>query len=89
LLRGKGVEQLGDAVADCVERALGGLAQEVLELGEELLDGVEVRRILRQEEEPGVGGADRVAKRLPLVAAEVSRMTMSPGRNVGTRTSST
>ena len=35
-----------------------GLAQEVLELGEDLLDGIEVGRVGRQEEELGACGAD-------------------------------
>ena len=41
----------------------GGFAQEVLELGEDLLDGIEVGRVFRQEEELGAGGADGVAHR--------------------------
>jgi hypothetical protein len=37
------------------ERA-GGLAQQVLELGEDLFDRVQVRRVFRQEEELGLRG---------------------------------
>jgi hypothetical protein len=40
-------------VVNSVLGALGGLAQAVLELGEEHLDRVQVRRVLRQEEELG------------------------------------
>jgi hypothetical protein len=38
-----------------------GLADQVLELGEELLDRVEVGAVGRQEEEMGAGGPDGAA----------------------------
>src|SRR2546430_10856869 len=47
--------------ADGFDGAGGGLAQEVLDLGEGLLDRVQVRRVFRQEEELGTGGADEKA----------------------------
>ena len=37
----------------------GGFAQQGLELGEDLLDGIEVGRVGRQEEELGAGGGWR------------------------------
>ena len=43
----------------------------VFELGEELLDRVEVWTVCREEEELGTCGADCAADRLPFVAAEV------------------
>ena len=43
----------------------------MLELGEELLDRVEVGAVGRQEEEMGAGGPDGAAGGLSLVAAEV------------------
>ena len=42
-LRGHGVKDFSDGVADGIEGSPGGFAQEVLELGEEHLDGVEIR----------------------------------------------
>lgn len=51
--------------------SLGGLAHEVLELGEDLLDWVEVGAIGRQEQELGTGAADRLANGGPFVAGEV------------------
>jgi len=48
-----GVEDLPDGVADGVGCAGGGLAQEVLELGEELFDRVQIGEVFRQEDEPG------------------------------------
>jgi hypothetical protein len=43
----------------------------VFELGEELLDRIEVGAVGRQEEEVGAGGADGAASGLSLVAAEI------------------
>ena len=45
-----GIEDVADCVADGVGGSLGGFAQEVLELGEELFDGVQVGGVFRQEE---------------------------------------
>src|ERR1700719_9178 len=43
----------------------------MFELGEDLLDGVQVGGVFRQKEELGAGRADRPANRPPLVAAEI------------------
>ena len=51
--------------------ALGGFAQERLELGEDLLDGVQVGAVGRQEDEVSADGFDGGAGGLALVAAEV------------------
>ena len=65
------LEDAGDGVAYGVLGSGGGLAQPMLELGEEHLDRVQVGRVLRQEEEPGAGGADGLPDRGALVRAEV------------------
>ena len=48
-----------------------GLAQQGLELGEDLLDRIEIGRVARQEEQLGAGAADQAARRLALVTAEI------------------
>ena len=53
------------------DRALLGVAHPVFDLGEGLLDRIEVRRVRRQEPQPRTGLADRPADGLALVAAEV------------------
>ena len=54
-LRVDDFEDLADGVADGLYGARGGLAQEALELGEELLDRVQVWRVFRQEDQLGAG----------------------------------
>jgi len=81
------LEDAGDGIAYGVLGSGSGLAQPMLELGEEHLDRVQVGGVLRQE--PGAGGADGLADRSALVRAEVSMTTMSPGRSVGASTRST
>ena len=68
---------------------LGGFAHQVFELGEHLLDRVEVWAVRRQEQEPGAGR--RIAARiaLPLWLPRLSMMTMSPAFKVGARNCST
>ena len=56
---------------DLVDGTGLGLSEPVLELGEGLFDGIEVWAVGRQEEEPGAGGADRLAYGLALVASEI------------------
>ncbi len=70
-------------------RALPGVPHPMLDLGEGLLDRVEVRRIRGRNHRraPAVRMAWRTA--LPLWLARLSRMTMSPGFRVGTRCCST
>jgi hypothetical protein len=43
----------------------------VLELGEDLLNGVEIRAVRREEEEPCAGGSDHIANGLAFVRAEI------------------
>src|SRR5579863_665830 len=70
-LGGVGSEQLADGGDDGFDGARGGVAQQVLELGEDLFDRVEVGRVFGKEEQLGPGGADGAADRFALVAAEV------------------
>ncbi len=71
-LRREVVEEPADAGANGIEGALGGHAQQMLELGEDLLDGIEVRGVFRQEEELGAGrtdGATNGSREVALVTA--------------------
>jgi hypothetical protein len=56
-----------DGVADGFDGPFLSLPQPVLELGEELLDGIEIRLVLRQEEEPCAGSTNGAAHGLALV----------------------
>jgi hypothetical protein len=47
--------------ADNFDRACGSIVQQVLELGEDLLDQVQVRRIFGRGEELGVSDANKLA----------------------------
>jgi len=64
-------EKLSDGRGDGVEVPRGGFAQQVFQLGEDLLDGVQIGRVFRQEEELGAGRADGMANGAALVAAEI------------------
>ncbi len=65
------VEELSDLPPCGLDCSFFGFPQEPFELGEDLLDGVEVGGIWRQEEEPRSGAPDGLANRLSLVATEV------------------
>lgn len=71
LMWGEAGKKLADCRADGIEVSCGGLAQQMLELGEDLFDWVEVGRVFRQEEELGACRTDGPADSMPLVAAEV------------------
>lgn len=60
-----------DGAVDGVGGAPGGLSQQVLELGEEQLDWIQVRRVFRQEEELGTGFPNGMPDGLALVRAEL------------------
>lgn len=49
----------------------GGATHEVLELGEQLLDWIEIGAVGRQEEQPRAGGPDDAAHGSALVGAEI------------------
>ena len=55
----------------CLEGSFVGLAEQPLEFGEHLLDGIEIRAVRWQEEQLGAGASDRLTNRFALVAAEV------------------
>ena len=65
------VEDLRDGLEDARFGSRCGFAQQRLEFGEDHLDGVEVRRVGRQEEEPRTSFADRGADSMALVAAQI------------------
>ena len=52
------VEELADTSPGGLDGALGGLAQQGLELGEDLFDGIEIGAVGRQEDQMGSGRAD-------------------------------
>ena len=62
---------LVNRVRNRVEGPWLGLSDEGLQLGEDLLDRIEVGRIFGEEEEVGAGGSDRVAHGLAFVRAEI------------------
>src|SRR6202051_2606195 len=67
----KSSEDFADRGANGFDGARGGLAQEVLDLGEDLLDRVQVRRVFRQEEELGAGRANELAYGFGFMTAEI------------------
>jgi hypothetical protein len=71
LLRGEGVKERADTPPRALDGALGGGSQEGLELGEDLLDGIEIGAVGRQEQELATRGADGAADALGLMAAEI------------------
>jgi hypothetical protein len=68
---GVGAEQFADCGGQGFDGSGGGFAQEMLELGEDLLDWVQVGRIFGQEEELGAGRSDRLADGAAFVTAEI------------------
>ena len=67
-----------EVIEECTNAAPGGLGgarigfvQQGLELGKDLLDRVEIRRVARQEEQLGADAADQLANRIALMAAKV------------------
>lgn len=65
------VKQFSDASPGCLDGALVGLSQEPLELREHLLDGVQIGRVGRQEEQPDARRLEELAHLASLVAAEI------------------
>jgi len=65
------VEQVSEFSPCCLDGSGFRVAHPVLELGEELLDGIEVGAVGRQEEQMRAGLADGAAGGLSLVAAEI------------------
>src|SRR5215213_3116677 len=67
----EGLEQATDRGPEALEGALGGFAQERLELGEGVLDGVEVGRVGRKIEQPCAGRLDQGSHSRSFVARQV------------------
>lgn len=51
--------------------AFSGLSHQVLELGEDLLDRIEIGAVRRQEQQPGSRAADRLSDGGPFVTAQI------------------
>ena len=64
-------EELADCRAERIEGACGGFTQQVLEFGEDLLNGVQVGRVFWQEDQLGAGRADEPTNGFALVAAQI------------------
>lgn len=62
-----------------IDAALGGLAQQRLELGEHLLDRIEVRRVWRLVQDAGAPGSDGLRNAADLVAGQVVGNDDVPG----------
>jgi hypothetical protein len=54
----EGLERIGDSIPEIIDGSGGGFSQERFQFGEGLLDGVEVRRIGREVDEPRADGLD-------------------------------
>lgn len=65
------IQQCADRSPERVYRARGGFAEPCLKLGEELFDGIEIRRIRRQVQHGCARGSDRLADAFDFVATEV------------------
>ena len=76
------VEEAADAVPRAFSGALAGAAEQAFELGEHLLDRVQVWGVGWQEQERGSGGLDQGATSALLWLDRLSRMTTS-GRQLG------
>jgi len=68
---GVGSEELADGGDDGFDGSGSGFAEQVLKLGEDLFDRVQVGRVLGQKEEFGSGATDGAANGFALVAAEI------------------
>jgi hypothetical protein len=67
----KGLEEGSDPFPGRLDGSFGSLSKQGLELGEDLLDGIEIGAVGRQEEELGACGTDGAADGLALVTAEI------------------
>jgi hypothetical protein len=64
-------EDFGAGVGDGVACRGAGLSEQGLELGEDLLDRIEVGQVFLREDKPRADGAGRLSPGLPLVGAEI------------------
>ena len=83
------MEECTDAAPGGLGGARVGFAQEGLEFGEDLLDGIEIGQVARQEEQLGAGGPDQLTHGVTLWLPKLSMITMSPAASVGTGNCST
>jgi len=67
----EGIKKLADCCANRVDGSRGSLSEQVLELGKELFDRVQVGGVFWQEEQLGVDRTDELTNGFALVAAEV------------------
>ena len=70
-MRGECIEKHSDPAPSRLDGSLGRFSQQGFELGEDLLNGIEIGTVGRQEEEFGAGGADGFANGLALMAAKI------------------
>ena len=68
---GEGAEEFTDGCGQGLDRPGGRLAQKMLELGEDLLDRVQVRGVFGQEEQLGASLTNGLADSFAFVAAEI------------------
>lgn len=64
-------EQRADALPGCFDSSFSSLSEQRFQLGEHLLDGIEIGAIGRQEEKPRSDSTDGPAHGVTLVAAEI------------------
>jgi len=75
------IEQFSDAPPCGLDGPLVGPAEQAFELGDHLLDGVQIGRVRRQEEQPDALSSLRT--RLPLWLPRLSTTTILPGSSSG------
>src|SRR5229473_6548605 len=80
---GEGFEELSDALPGRLDGSLVGFPEQRLEFGEELLDRVEVRAVLGQEDQVCAGAADGAPDCGSFVAAEIVHDHDLPGLERG------
>jgi hypothetical protein len=86
VLRGDGLQGLGDGVPQGFRRSRLRLSQEGLDLSPNLLDRVAVRRVRRQVSHPVTRFLQQSRHRPAAVGCRLSSTTMSPGRSAGIST---
>jgi hypothetical protein len=70
-IRSEGIEELADGVPEQVDTSGGGASEQGPELGEGLLDRVQVRTVGWEVEALGAGGLDGLPHAFDLVGGEV------------------
>jgi hypothetical protein len=83
LLWCEAIEQGADALPGCFDSSLDGLSEQRFQLGERLLDRIEVRTVGRRKR--SLAPTDRMGAPHGLVAAEIVHDDNVAGLSVGTR----